>query len=99
MRIINQIAEGQQSITEDDLKHLRDTVSRYAFDILGLRDEKAAGASGGDMLPQLVDTLLDIRQKAKAAKDWATSDAIRDRLTEIGIRVKDRKDGVDWEIE
>ena len=66
---------------------------------MGLRDEKAAGASGSDMVPQLVDTLLDIRQKAKAAKDWATSDAIRDRLTEIGIRVKDRKDGVDWEIE
>ena len=99
VRIINQIAEGQQSITEEDLKRLRDTVSRYAFDILGLRDEKAAGASGSDMVPQLVDTLLDIRQKAKAAKDWATSDAIRDRLTEIGIRVKDRKDGVDWEIE
>lgn len=99
VRTINQIAEGQQSITEEDLKSLRATVNRYAFDILGLRDEKAAGASGGDMLPQLVETLLEIRQKAKAAKDWATSDSIRDRLTEIGIRVKDRKDGVDWEIE
>ena len=99
VRTINQIAEGQQSISAEDLDHLRTTVNRYAFDILGLRDEKAAGASGSDMVPQLVDTLLDIRQKAKAAKDWATSDAIRDRLTEIGIRVKDRKDGVDWEIE
>ena len=99
VRTINQIAEGQQSISAEDLDHLRTTVNRYAFDILGLRDEKAAGASGSDMVPQLVDTLLDIRQKAKAAKNWATSDAIRDRLTEIGIRVKDRKDGVDWEIE
>ena len=99
VRTINQIAEGQQSITEGDLDRLRATVGRYAFDILGLRDEKAAGASGSDMVPRLVETLLDIRQKAKAAKDWAASDAIRDRLTEIGIRVKDRKDGVDWEIE
>jgi cysteinyl-tRNA synthetase len=40
-----------------------------------------------------------VRQDAKANKDWATSDKIRNELTAIGIRVKDRKDGVDWEIE
>ena len=40
-----------------------------------------------------------MRQTAKANKDWALSDKIRDDLTQIGIRVKDRKDGVDWEIE
>ena len=43
--------------------------------------------------------LLDIRQQAKAAKDWPTSDRIRDGLTAAGIRVKDRKDGSDWELE
>ena len=37
--------------------------------------------------------------KAKADRDWATSDKIRDELTAIGIRVKDRKDGYDWELE
>ena len=45
------------------------------------------------------DLLLDVRAEAKAAKNWAASDRIRDRLNEIGIRVKDRKDGCDWEIE
>ena len=43
--------------------------------------------------------LLDKRAKAKASKDWATSDKIRDNLPAIGIRVKDRKDGCDWELE
>ena len=47
----------------------------------------------------LVEMLLDVRAEAKAAKNWAASDRIRDRLNEIGIRVKDRKDGCDWEIE
>lgn len=47
----------------------------------------------------LVEMLLRMRMEAKAAKDWATSDRIRDELTAIGIRVKDRKDGFDWEIE
>ena len=47
----------------------------------------------------LVEMLLDIRQGAKASKNWATSDRIRDGLTAAGIRVKDRKDGSDWELE
>ena len=72
---------------------------RYAFDILGLRDEKAAGtASGRDYVTPLVEMLLDERLKARAAKDWAASDRIRDGLTAAGIRVKDRKDGTDWEV-
>ena len=43
--------------------------------------------------------LLDMRMQAKADKNWALSDEIRDKLTAIGIRGKDRKDGYDWEIE
>ena len=43
--------------------------------------------------------ILDIRMQAKAAKDWATSDKIRDGLAAAGIKVKDRKDGCDWEVE
>jgi cysteinyl-tRNA synthetase len=43
--------------------------------------------------------LLDMRMQAKADKNWALSDEIRDKLIAIGIRVKDRKDGYDWEIE
>ena len=46
-----------------------------------------------------IEMLLDERLKARAAKDWAASDRIRDGLTAAGIRVKDRKDGTDWELE
>ena len=99
VRTINQLAEGQQTISAEDLERLRAIVSRYVFDILGLRDEKAAGASGNDMVSPLVEMLLEMRQQAKAEKNWALSDQIRNRLIEIGIRVKDRKDGYDWEIE
>ena len=92
VRTINQLADGSQTITAAD--------RRYAFDILGLRDEKAAGtASGRDYVTPLVEMLLDERLKARAAKDWAASDRIRDGLTAAGIRVKDRKDGTDWELE
>ena len=99
VRIINQIAEGQQSISAEDLEQLKQTVNRYVFDILGLKNEKAAGQGGKDMISPLVTMLLDMRMEAKANKDWATSDKIRNELTAIGIRVKDRKDGYDWELE
>ena len=99
VRIINQLVEGKQSITEKDLEELKRIVRHYVFDVLGLMDEKAAAEGGKDLVTPLVDLLLEMRQTAKANKDWALSDKIRDDLTRIGIRVKDRKDGVDWEIE
>ena len=100
MRVNNQIAEGQQTISQADLDELKRVVNLYVFDILGLRNEKQeSAAGGGDRLAKVVDMILAVRQAAKANKDWATSDKIRNELTAIGIRVKDRKDGVDWEFE
>ncbi len=100
VRIINQIACGAQSISAEDLESLRATFKLYVTDILALRDEKAAGtATGNDYVTPLVEMLLAMRSEAKASKDWALSDKIRDGLVEAGIRVKDRKDGCDWELE
>ncbi|MBR4854357.1 MAG: cysteine--tRNA ligase, partial [Alistipes sp.] len=100
VRIINQIAEGQATISAEDLEEMKRIFNLYVFDILGLRNEKQeSAAGGGDMLAKVVDMILAVRQDAKANKDWATSDKIRNELTAIGIRVKDRKDGVDWELE
>ena len=99
VRIINQAVDAQHSFTAEDIERLKSIINLYVFDILGLRNEKAAEAGGKDMVSPLVDMLLTMRMEAKANKDWATSDKIRDNLTAIGIRVKDRKDGFDWEIE
>ena len=42
--------------------------------------------------------LLKVRSEAKAKKDWATSDLIRDNLAALGFSVKDTKDGVEWSV-
>ncbi len=97
VRLINQIYDGQQTISTADLDELRRVMHLYVFDILGLRDDLAG--DNNRLLGQLIDTVLDIRMQAKQAKDWATSDRIRDSLTALGIKVKDRKDGSDWELE
>ena len=57
----------------------------------------------GDSARQLVDGLIsmigDVRKQAKANKDWATSDRIRDELKALGVQIKDTKDGFEWTIE
>ena len=67
------------------------------FDILGLRDDSIA--DNQNLVSGLVDMILNIRLDAKSKKDWATSDKIRNELQNMGVVVKDRKDGYDWELE
>ena len=97
VRIINQIYEGQTTINAEDLERLKAVFGLFVFDILGLRDDSVGDNSV--LLSSLIDMVLYMRTKAKESKDWATSDMIRDRLSAMGVRVKDRKDGYDWELE
>jgi cysteinyl-tRNA synthetase len=71
----------------------------FAFDILGLKEEKGDNSSAREeAFGKVVDMVLDLRAKAKADKDWATSDKIRDELAAAGFEVKDTKDGVTWRL-
>lgn len=98
VRNINQLLDGSQTISSADLATLRSEFAGMVGDILGLCNEKTAAAD--DKVAPLMDMILEIRAKAKADRDWTTSDLIRNRLTAIGIRVKDNKDGrSDWEME
>jgi cysteinyl-tRNA synthetase len=50
------------------------------------------------LIDGVIKMLLQIRLEAKNNKDFATSDRIRNELTSLGVVVKDRKDGFDWEL-
>ena len=54
------------------------------------------GADNTALIDGLMHIILDIRATAKANKDWATSDKIRDALKEAGVTVKDGKDGATY---
>ncbi|QKG78927.1 cysteine--tRNA ligase [Tenuifilum thalassicum] len=99
VRIINQLAEGKESITENDLNELKTFFRTIIFDVLGLVDEQTAGSKHAELTGNLIEMLLNIRLEAKQRKDFATSDKIRDELAKLGVVVRDRKDGFDWEIE
>ena len=80
-------------------KELADTMRLFAFDLLGLKAEKGNSSSAREeAFGHVVDMVLELRAKAKAAKDWATSDQIRDALSNAGFEVKDTKDGVTWKL-
>ena len=98
-RVINQLADGQATITSAGLEALKKVVHTWVFDILGLKSETEGGnAAREEAYGQAVDLLLSLRAKAKAQKDWATSDQIRDELARLGFEVKDTKDGATWKL-
>ena len=98
-RIINQANDGKAALSAADIEELKAVFQLFLFDILGIRNE-ADGSNGVNLKPyeEAIDLLLDIRKQAKSNKDWATSDLIRNRLTEIGFDVKDTKDGYEWKV-
>ncbi len=97
VRMVNQIYEGRETITKADLETLVKLFHQFAFDILGLLENQTS-AGESDILPKVMEMILALRQEAKKNKDFALSDRIRDELGKIGISVKDKKDGADWEI-
>ena len=98
-KAINTIWDGKGTISEADLKELRDVWKTYAIDILGLRlEEQGTGDEKMKAFHSAIDLLLGIRLEAKQNKDWATSDKIRNSLTEYGFQIKDTKDGFEWSI-
>ena len=98
-KAINQVNDGAATISQADLDELKSVFQTYLFDVLGVADE-SAGGQGVDLGPyqKAVDLLLEIRRQAKANKDWATSDLIRNKMNEIGFDVKDTKEGFEWKL-
>lgn len=99
VRIINTAKDGGLTLSQGDKDTLEQLFDDVVFGVLGLKDEQSGG-DGGDMeiIKGLMDMVLDARAKAKAAKDWAASDHIRDCLKSLGITVKDGRDGSEWSI-
>ena len=96
-KYINQVKEGSETLSTDDLNLLKETINNFVYDILGL-ENNAKSDSGTDKLSGAVDVLIRLRQDARANKDFAMSDKIRDELAAVGIQLKDGKDGTTFSV-
>jgi cysteinyl-tRNA synthetase len=93
-RIINQVNDGKESFSEEDISMAKKLFETLLFSVFGLRDEK--GKDDSHLIDYLMDTILDIRKQAKLNKDYATADKIREELEKLNIQIKDSKEGAKW---
>ena len=102
--VINKLVDHKATICAECLQELKETMHLFAEDILGLSMTSGQSSIGNgqngreEAFGKVVDMVLELRAKAKADKDWATSDKIRDELAAAGFEVKDTKDGVTWKL-
>ncbi len=97
--VVNTLLDHKAHICADCLKELSDTMRLFAFDLLGLKPENGDNNEAREeAYGKVVDMVLSLRAKAKADKDWTTSDKIRNALADAGFEVKDTKDGVTWRL-
>ena len=96
VKVVNQIKEGKASLTINDLNEFKTTINAFVFDVLGLMNENSQDNS--DKVKGVVELLIKLRKEARENKDWALSDQIRDELVELGIQLKDGKEGTTFSI-
>ncbi len=94
---INLIKNDKEKITQEDKMVLRDTLEGFVYDVLGIENQ-AAGKDDSKVLDGVMELLIELRNKARANKDFDTSDKIRDELNALGIQIKDGKDGTTFSI-
>jgi cysteinyl-tRNA synthetase len=97
--MINSMKDGHvQSgvLSQETVSLMKDMFRTYLEDIFGLKEEQGAAKN---TLEGVVKLLIDVRREAKARKDYVTSDKIRNQLLELGIQLKDEKNGeMSWTL-
>ena len=95
--VINSIKDGIiniNALSGSTIQLLKEKFKSYLEDVFGLKVESV---TSDGKLPGVIQLLIDIRKEAKAKKDFATSDKIRNQLLELNIQLKDEKNGeVSW---
>lgn len=94
---INLLKEQKISITLQDKDALVSNMHAFVYDVLGL-ESKTKTTSGSDKLPGVVELLIQLRNEARANKDFGTADKIRDELAGLGIQLKDGKEGTTFSV-
>jgi cysteinyl-tRNA synthetase len=100
------VAEGNKALAAGDTDTARGALAsvRAMLDVLGLDplaptwNDGGSSAEADQALDVLISALLDQRQAARAAKDFAAADAVRDQLAAAGIEIEDTPQGPRWNL-
>ena len=89
VRWITRLTAKTASLNPTDLEHLREKFHTFTFEVLGLKPLPTQSPS--EKLPEVVKILIELRAQARAERDWAQADQIRDRLAALGIQLRDEE--------
>lgn len=92
IRFINVVNDKRETLTAADIELLKTTLEAFLFDVLGIKNEKSS-SNNTEKLSSVVELLIEMRNEARANKNWSLSDEIRDKLLALGIQLKDGKEG------
>ncbi|MGB0274910.1 MAG: cysteine--tRNA ligase [Flavobacteriaceae bacterium] len=94
VKLIHRLKKGEETLTATDVEKLSNSVHGFVFDVLGLT--LTTKEEDNTYLDKALSVLIDLREQARANKDFATADRIRDELLAKGIQLKDGKDGTTY---
>lgn len=97
IRVINGAKAGSEKLTAEDISTLQNSLQAFVFDVLGLKS-KEESQGNSEKLDAAIQLLIKMRNQARADKNWALSDQIRDELLAAGIQLKDGKDGTVYSL-
>jgi cysteinyl-tRNA synthetase len=97
IRFVNVVNDKRETLTAADIELLKTTLESFLFDVLGIKNEKSA-ENNSEKLNGVIEMLIEMRNDARANKNWALSDEIRDKLLALGIQLKDGKDGTGFTL-
>ncbi len=97
VRLINSAKDGSIALSNEDYNLLKELFNEILSDVLGLKEE-GLNENGNSKMGSLVELILEFRKEAKKNRDFAKSDEIRQKLTDLGITIKDTKEGTEWSI-
>lgn len=98
-RMINSVVDRKATISAVDLEEMKAVFHTFFYELLGMKAESDENRKAREeAYGKVVDMVLERRRQAKADKDWATSDKIRNDLTAWGFEIKDTKDGFTWKL-
>ena len=92
---INLVKEGKETLSSSDRDLLEQTMNTFVYEVLGIENSRTNDDSS-DTLEAVVKVLIRLREQARADKNWALSDQIRDDLADQGVQLKDGKDGTSY---
>lgn len=90
------ITHHNKTINAQSLSLLQNIYKIFVVDILGIKVEEKTTTNQTELLHQLIDEILKLRYEIRLQKNFAKADEIRNRLSELGIEVKDTKEGSTW---